>query len=254
MNKTQLTIHISRTSVHVAEVLRSNQNIVRESSLVLYEQSPSEYKNKLKSFFDGLNWADKYDEYSMAWGSPKHTLLPLSAFNESSAKAVYALMFGEDVDENTIDFNRLMELNFVSVFEIPDWVKSFFIMRFPQIVFKHEHAMTLRALFQKNTFKRKIVVSFSDDYINIAVIHQNELIFSNCFEVQTAEDVLYYLLFVIEQKQLKQEEGTISFLYIDETTKEKAEQTKQLLADLKGHSKLKVTDVDHKLKLQTLCV
>jgi len=254
VSNTQLTIHISRTSVHVAEVLRSNQEIVRQYSIDLLENTHEGYKEKLKSIFDELNLKDDYAEYTMAWATPKQTLVPLSAFNETSAKAVFQLMFGDEIDEKTIDFNRLMELNMVSVFEIPDWVKSFFIMRFPQVVFKHEHAMTLRALFQKNTFKRKINVSFSDEYMNISIINKNELAFSNSFEFQTAEDILYHLLFVLEQKDLTNEEGEINFLYVDEKTKIKANETQELLTKLNAFKKIKVNTIESVLKLQTLCV
>ena len=254
MSNTQLTIHISRTSVHVAEVLRSNQEIVRQYSFELLENTPEGYKKKLKEIFDGLSLRDDYTEYTMAWGTQNQTLVPLSVFNESSAKSIYQLMFGEGTDEKMIDFNRLMELSMVSVFEIPDWVKSFFIIRFPQIVFKHEHAITLRALFQKNTFKRKINVSFSDEYMNISVINKNELSFSNSFDFQTAEDILYHLLFVIEQQGLTNEEGEINFLYVDEKTKLKAEETQKLFEALKATKNIKVTTIDSVLKLQTLCV
>ena len=254
MSSTQLTIHISRTSVHVAEVLRSNQEIIRQDSFELLENTPEGYKKKLKEIFDNLNLRDDYGEYTMAWGTQMQTLAPLSVFNESSAKSVFHLMFGEGIDEKTIDFNRLMELSMVSVFEIPDWVKSFFIMRFPQIVFKHEHAMTLRALFQRNTFKRNIAVSFSDEYMNISVISKNELGFSNSFDFQTAEDVLYHLLFVIEQQGLTNEEADINFLYVDDKTKAKSEETQKLFEALKATKNIKVNSITSVLKLQTLCV
>jgi len=254
VSSTQLTIHISRTSVHVAEVLRSNQEIVRQNSVELLENTPDGYKKRLKEIFDDLNLRDDYAEYTMAWGTPNQALVPLSAFNETSAKSVFQLMFGEGIDEKMIDFNRLMELSMVSVFEIPDWVKSFFIMRFPQIVFKHEHAMTLRALFQKNTFKRKITISFSDEYMNISIINKNELTFSNSFDFQTPEDVLYHLLFVLEQEGLTNEEGEINFLYVDEKTKSKAEATQKLLNELNAFKKIKVNTIESVLKLQTLCV
>lgn len=254
MSNTQLTIHISRTSVHVAEVLRSNQEIIRQYSFELLENTPEGYKKKLKEIFDDLNLRNDYVEYTMAWGTEKQCLVPLSVFNESSAKSVFQLMFGEGTDEKMIDFNRLMELSMVSVFEIPDWVKSFFIMKFPQLVFKHEHAMTLRALFQKNTFKRKITVSFSDEYMNISIISKNELTFSNSFEFQTPEDILYHLLFVIEQEGLTNEEGEINFLYVDDKTKQKAEATQKLLEGLKTLKKLNINSIESVLKLQTLCV
>lgn len=254
MSNTQLAIHISRTSVHIAEVLRSNQEIIRQVSHELLENTFDGYKRRLKAIFDDFNLQENYAEYTMAWGTPKHTLVPLSVFNESSAQSVFQFMFGETVDEKTIDFNRLMELSLVSVFEIPDWVKSFFIRRFPQIVFRHEHAMTLRALFQKNTFKRKINVSFSDEYINICIINKNELIFSNHFNFKTSEDIIYHLLFVLEQEKLTDEEGEINFLYIDEKTKRKAETVVKTLDDLQTFSKIKVNSITSALKLQTLCV
>jgi len=254
VSKTQLTIHISRTSVHVAEVLRSNQEIVRSFSYELIENTPEGYKKKLREIFDEMNLRDDYEEYTMAWGTQKQTLVPLSVFNESSARSIFQLMFGEGTDENMIDFNRLMELSMVSVFEIPDWVKSFFIIRFPQIVFKHEHAMTLRALFQKNTFQRKINISFSDEYVNVSILNKNELGFSNSFDFQTAEDILYHLLFVIEQQGLTNEDGEINFYFVDEKTKVMAEESKKLFEALKATKKIKVNSIDNVLKLQTLCV
>jgi virulence-associated protein VapD len=255
VSNTQLAIHISRTSVHVAEVLRSNQEIIQQHDFELLESTPDAYKDKLKSFFNSLTTLkDEYPEYTMAWSTPKQTLVPLSVYNESSSKSIFHLMFGESIDEKMIDFNRLMELSMVSVFEIPDWVKSFFIIKYPQIVFKHEHAMTLRALFQMGTFKRKITVSFNDDYVNITIIHKNELTFSNGFEYQTAEDVLYNLLFVLEQEGLTNEEGSLNFYFIDKKTENKAKQTIALIEQLKPFKSIKISTIDSILKLQTLCV
>lgn len=255
MSNTQLAIHISRTSVHVAEVLRSNQNIIQEFHFELLESTPGGYRNKLKSIFDSLTTLqDEYLEYTMAWSTPKHTLIPLSVYNESSSKSIFQLMFGEGTDENMIDFNRLMELNMVNVFEIPDWVKSFFIIRFPQIVFKHEHAITLRALFQMGTFKKKVTLSFNDEYVNILIIQKNELIFSNVFEYQTAEDVLYHLLFVMEQQGFTHDEGELNFYFTDDKTKEAAKQTMALIDQIKPFKNINTSSIDSILKLQTLCV
>ena len=255
MSNTQLTIHISRTSVHVAEVLRSNQEIIQHHHFELLESTPDAYRSRLKEIFNSITTLqDEYPEYTMAWSTPKHTLVPLSVFNESAAKSVFHLMFGDVIDEKMIDFNRLMELSLVNVFEIPDWVKSFFIIKYPQIVFKHEHAMTLRALFQMGTFKRKITVSVNDEYVNITIIHKSELIFSNGFEYQTAEDVLYNLLFVIEQEGLTNEEGELNFYFVDENTEDIAKKTYALVEQHKPFKSIKISTIDSILKLQTLCV
>ena len=254
MDNIQLVIHISRTSVQIAEVFCSNQEIIRQFEFELLENSFEGYKKKLQTIFDQLDLKDEYAEYTMAWATPKQTLVPLSVFNESSSEAIFKLMFGKDIEPESIDFNRLMELSMVSVYEIPDWVKSFFIRRFPHIIFKHEHAMTLRALFQKKTFKRDIVIGFCDNYMNVCIISKNELMFSNSFEYQTKEDVVYHLLFVLEREELTNEDGEINFLFIDEKTKTIAEEVKNQLLLLKPFKLIQVNSIDSKLKLQTLCV
>lgn len=254
MNNSQLAIHISRTSVHVAEVLISNQEVIKENSFELIENSFEGYKKSLEDSFDQLNLKDSYEEYTAAWSTPKNTLVPLGLFNESSAKSIFQLMFGKELDENTIDYNRLMELNMVSIYETPDWVKSFLIVKFPKISIKHEHAMILRALFQKNTFKRKVNLSFNDEYINIDIIYRNELTFSNSFEYQTVEDVIYHLLFVLRQEGLMDKEGEIDFLFTSMPLKKKAEDTKLKLQQIKPFQQLQIGSVDSVIKLHTLCV
>lgn len=254
MNKKQLTIHISRTSVHVAEVFHSNQELKWQKDFELFESNSEGYRAQLKEIFDGLDLASDYDEYSMAWASSKYSLVPLSVFNESSATSVYHLLFGKDVDENTIDFNRLMELSIVDVFEIPDWVKSFFIIRFPRIVFRHEHAITLRALFQMNAFSQKVVVSVMDDYVNISVVRQNELHFSNSFDYQSTEDIIYHLLFVIEKESLNENKGELHLYYNGTQTKSIVEELIEKLTKFKNVEQLTLKDMGSILKLQTLCV
>lgn len=254
MDNIQLVIHISRTSVQIAEVFLSNQEIIHQFEFELLENSPEGYKKKLQTIFDELDLKEEYAEYSMAWATPNQTLVPIGVFTESSSEAIFKLMFGEEIDTKTIDYNRLMELGMVSIYEIPDWVKYFFIRRFPHIIFKHEHAMTLRALFQKKTFKKYIVIGFCDNYMNISVINKNDLIFSNSFEFQTVEDIIYHLLFVVEREELTNEEGTINFLYIDKNTKSRAEEVKRQLIQLRPFKNIEVDSIDSKLKLQTLCV
>lgn len=254
MEKIQLTIFISRTSVHVAEVFCSNQEILLAKSFDLIENTAEGYKNRLKEIFDQLNLKEEYHEYSLAWSTPENTLVPLGVFNQSSAKDVFKLMFGTEIDEQTIDFNRLMELNMVNVFEVPNWVKSFFVLKFPKILIQHEHTMTLRALFQKSTFDRRVFLSVCDNYINIDVVYHNELTFSNNFEYQTVDDILYHLLFVLEQEKLSDEKAVINFLFMDEASQHKVKEVQTKINSLNVLNNMKMGTVDSILKLQTLCV
>ncbi|MEX1191809.1 MAG: DUF3822 family protein [Brumimicrobium sp.] len=254
MANKQLTIHISRTSVHVAEVLRSSQEVVKSKSMQFEEMNALAYKAQLKRFFDEHMFDDNYEEYTLAWCTPKQALMPMLIFNDTKPADVLNLLFGDTVDTANSDFNRLAELNMVSVYEIPDWVKSFFVMKYPHIIYKHEHAMSLRALFQGATYKLKTVLTLADEYMNISIIKKNELQFSNSFEYQNAEDILYHLLFVLEQKKLKEEAGEIQFYFQNNITMEIASEVVKLLnnhALIKKHS---ILESDNSAKLQLLCV
>lgn len=254
MSNTQLTINISRTSVQVAEVLRSSQEIVSNNFVHFKGGNPISYKEELKSFFESLSLKDEYEEYTMAWCSIKYALIPMRVFNDSTPPKIMELLFGDSIEKEDSDFNRLAELNIVDVYEIPDWVKSFFIIKFPQLIFKHEHAMTLRALFQGNTYKLKTIVNVCDDYINVSIIQKNELKFSNAFEYHNAEDIVYHLMFVLEQKGLKEEKGEIQFYFQNKETNKFTNKAIELLNETKMIKTHTISESENSAKLQLLCV
>ncbi len=254
MSGTQLTIHISRTSVHVAEVLRSSKEIIRAESTTLHESNPTAYKEKLSSFFDQQNFDKDYEEVTVAWSTNLQALIPLRVYNDSDPKAIHQLLFGNAGDDRSIDFNRLMELSMVSVFEIPDWVKSFFVIKYPRVTIKHEHAMMLRATFQSSVFDRAIHISLCDDYMNIFLVHHNELKFSNAFEYQTTDDILYHAMYVMEQEGWKDENIKLAAYYLSNDQKDVLNDFKQKLTVMKSSDQLKVEEFTNSLTIQPLCV
>ncbi len=254
MSDTQLTIHISRTSVHVAEVLRSNQEIIRTESIELHESTPDQYKSALGNFFSSNKFDKDYSEVSAAWCSSQNALVPLRVYNDTDAKSIHKLIFGDVLDHKTVDFNRLMELSMVSVFEIPDWVKSFFVIKYPRITIKHEHALTLRAIFQSSTFNSALHISLCDDYMNIFLVQHNELKFSNTFEYQTADDILYYSMYVLEQQGWKDEKIKVFGYFAGKDQMNLLAEVESKLKHVRVKDQTMVQPFINSLKLQPLCV
>lgn len=254
VSNTQLTIHISRTSVHVAEVLRSNQEIVRSSNLELHESTPAQYRSALKDFFNTNGFDKEYDEVSAAWSTAQNALIPLRVYNDTDPKSLYKLLFGNKIDQKTIDFNRLMELSIVSVFEIPDWVKSFFVINYPHITIKHEQALVLRAVFQASTFHKSIHISLCDDYMNIFLVHHNELKFSNAFEYQTVDDILYYSMYVLEQEGWKDQSAKLHGYFVGDQKRQLLEEFEKKMKRLKSAENISIQPFTNSLTLQPLCV
>ena len=63
------------------------------------------------------------------------TLVPTAIFGDTNAKDVYRLCFGETNSGMQLDFNRIPEHGLVNVFAIQEWIKSFFVIRFPELLF-----------------------------------------------------------------------------------------------------------------------
>jgi hypothetical protein len=209
VSNTQLTFIISGTSVSYAEVLRSSQAIVRSKTHRFLSTREAELKEELSQFVAGLNLNADYKEYSLAWCSPNSALLPTAVFSESTPEKLAHLVFGDAIEKNNLDFNRISELSIVNVYEIPLWIKSFFIIKFPQILIQHEQTLNLRALFQGSVFKLKIVVSVFDDYFSLNIIYKSELIFANSYGYTSMEDIVYYTQFAVKSKNIQENKAEL---------------------------------------------
>jgi hypothetical protein len=143
----------------------------------------------------------------------------------------------------------------VNIYEIPLWVKSFFVIKYPRIIIQHEGSHFLRGIFSNSTFKLGIHIVLHENYFMLVLVKHNELLFYNQFDYSNEDDVLYYLTFTLKQKQLLGDEGQL-FLHVTDETKSDFEtnflsKVKQL-TDLK-----KLTVMDSKnlsVKYQNTCV
>jgi hypothetical protein len=206
---TQLTFILSGTSVSFAEVLRSSQAVIRSATHRFTSTREGEMKEELTQFVAGLNLNSDYQEYSLGWCTPNSALFPTAVFSASSPEKLAQLVFGDTIEKNNLDFNRISELTMVNVYEIPLWIKSFFIIKFPQILIQHEETMNLRALFQGSVFRLKIVVGIYDDYFSLNIIHKTELIFANSYAYSSMEDIVYYTQFALKSKNIQESRGEL---------------------------------------------
>lgn len=165
--------------------------------------SETEYKEQLLLFINdnNINFAE-LDEVVVSWGSKETSLVPSAVFAESSPEAIYKLCFHVDIPPQQVDYNRIPELQLVNVFDVPLWVKSFFVLKFPRVTIQHEGTHLLRAIFAGSTFKTSCYVLMHKEYFTLIIVKENNLIFYSIFEYQTAEDVAYYLSYTLQQKEL----------------------------------------------------
>ncbi len=211
MAKTHLGFLLSETRLHVANI--SEGNFVELGQLEFQGKKDFQYKEQIQAFLQDLKIDQHdYDEYSLSWFTPFSTLVPTNIFGASDSKTVFQACFTKEMIANDIDYNRISELSIVNIYEIPLWVKSFFVIRYPRIVIQHEASVFLRGIFATSTFKLGIHILLHDSHCCMVFVKENELKFYNCFESSSEDDVLYYLTFGLQQQGLTGENGTL-FVY-----------------------------------------
>jgi hypothetical protein len=230
MGEKQLTFIISQTSVSFAEVSRSSGALIRSEELLFTHFSSHELKDQLKRWVEEHDLkSNQFDEYSLVWCSPVNTLVPMSLFDASSPEDLATAVFDGGISNEELDFNRLVEHAVVNVFQIPLWVKSFFVINFPRIIMQHERTVEIRAGLRANSFKPKAMISVYADYVGVLLIEQGVIRFSNCFTYASKEDILYYVQYAMSNNTLTADQVTI-YSNFGTTTDEKMAQ--DMLADL----------------------
>ncbi len=254
MSKTHLEFILSETSFSASWM---NENSVTFIGAITFQSKKDfQIKEQIQQFLESNELINtEYDEYSLSWSTRLSTLVPMNIFSVSSASDIFQACFTNEIISNDIDYNRLAELSIVNIYEIPLWVKSFFVIKYPRIIMQHEGSHFLRGIFSNGTFKLGIHLAFHENYFLLIVVKHNELLFYNHFDYNNEDDVLYYLTFTLKQKQLLGEEGQ---LFLHETKETNPNFMTHFLSNIKqltDMKKLTVMDSKHlSVKYQNTCV
>ena len=204
---TQLCINITGTSAHFAEVLRSTEEVVQEYHISFTSFIEEEIKTELLSFIHANDLRREFDEISLAYWSNTYTLVPFNLIDSKNYTNAFHLCFGENYARQEIDYNMLPQLGISSIFHMPSWVKSFFIIKYPRIVIQHASSMILRGIHQKNSYKPSIEIHLNQHFFYLNVFKGGELMFSNAFEYGNTNDVIYHTLLVLQKLGISKEKG-----------------------------------------------
>lgn len=130
------------------------------------------------------------------------TMVPKPFFDET--KLGNYLQFSTKVyPSDFFDYDELEQVDAVNVFVPFVNYNNFFIDKFGSFTYKHYSTPFIDwALQQNNLNNIKVFSCLTSEHIHLLVANGRELLLYNIFEHQTAEDFIYYLLFVYEQLHL----------------------------------------------------
>jgi len=133
------------------------------------------------------------------------TIIPNPLFEEDK-KELY-LKFNAGIDDAVVLVDEMPNLDAKTIFAFPLILKTKLDSLFTSINYHHFSSGLIESLLiqNKNQPAKRLFVHIQPTHLETIVIEGKNLLFYNTFNHHSAEDFIYYLLFVCEQLQLNPE-------------------------------------------------
>ena len=142
----------------------------------------------------------KYNAVYVNYFSANFTLCPNAFYDEENKKNLLEFNCGKI--ENQLVLTNDVSTSIKLIYSIPETLKSLLNQTFPNHHLKHSSCVLSQLMLTSKEFIRDtILLSVNDSHVELVVKKDQQLIMANQFAVKTEQDVLYYLLFLIEQYQ-----------------------------------------------------
>jgi hypothetical protein len=128
------------------------------------------------------------------------SLTPEAFATPGNARTFLKFSSGEEQLKNTYH-SRFDNISFC--YTIDQELLSVLERSFKNVTVRHAGAVCIHLLFSNSSIKNSnLLLNFNKGVFEIAAKDNNQLIYYNAFNYETTEDVLYYLLFMMEQYDL----------------------------------------------------
>lgn len=170
---------------------------------------------RLDSLLKGqMNWltrAFSKKRILIEWGSS--TLIPHALFNEKEKTNIFEFNIagGPHADDELRD-DHLQSLDAHVLYHIPRALNELLNKYFPNAGVCHHSSAIIQSLYHKYMNRendKQLFVNTSRSHIDILALKGKKLEYFNSFRYNTAEDFMYYMIFVVEQLGLNPESAEL---------------------------------------------
>ncbi len=204
----QLTLQISINSILLAVVEKpGNKYIAFENYSIQNAYNFDQVAEALETIIkDSKLIKHKYKSTVCVIVNSLSTLVP-EALYEDDRKKMY-LKFNTDLQgDEMVMVNHLKSIETKNIFALPVNIKAKLDYQFPNISYHHASSALIDTLVSqnKNLGGKKLFIHVQQSHFEAVVTEGKKLLFYNTFNYHSAEDFIYYVLFVCEQLQLNPE-------------------------------------------------
>lgn len=165
---------------------------------------------------------EKFNKVSVLIGGGKYTLVPLPLFDPQSERKYLAFnhqVSGHDI----IRHDKIKAPETCLVYAVPVLLNTWLNNQYPHARVYHTCGSLLRGYYLQNKGANQNITMMANiqaGSFDLIIFRTSSLLFCNSFRYSTETDLLYYLLFVMEQLKLDPETAILTLTGIAENGSE----------------------------------
>jgi hypothetical protein len=202
---------------------------LQELNIYLLSSTDNELKQSLNTQFSGNNSTDilldnikkslldfnikNVLDVKLIVNNKLSVLVPDEIFNKKLS--IEYLKYNSKIFNNdTSEVDDLTELNAKNIYVPYININNYLIDIFGSFEFYHYSTLFIKKVYKKIDCENCIsfYASIRHNLLNLVILKGKKLYYSNTFEYQTKEDLLYYILFVTKQVKVVNSQTKITFL------------------------------------------
>ena len=147
---------------------------------------------------------------SLALNEFPSTLVPTPFYKEEKNREI--LGFNHNVYEEILS-DKMQQMDAINIYSVPTELLNLIHKSFPNTQIKCNSSILIeQLLLQNKSAEAKVYASVKNNILEVSVIEENKLELHNSFSIDTKEDMLYFLLFSMEQLRLSPEKTELILL------------------------------------------
>lgn len=156
-------------------------------------------------------YKNEFSAINVAFVNNRSTLIPNAIFKADKLSSFHQFNFSKQ-EEDLFFSDQLINLSAHNVYSIPDFITDLF-STLKNVHFKHFSSSLIESSIinaKNNKALSLIHIHILPSSFQVIVIKNQKLELYNSFIYQSSEDFIYYLLFVLDQLNINNEEASIT--------------------------------------------
>ena len=205
----KLSIHISlnELSFCIVDLISKEIDFLRTYSLSQNSNPKELLKTLKKGFLENDELSSSFSSVKIIHYNNLSTVVPEPLFDKNNALSY--LKFNSKILQNDyVAFDKIFNNECVNVYIPYVNINNYIFEMFDSFIYKHYSSIILEKvkLNENNTATPSLYLNINVNHMELIYFVKNKLVFYNRFDFNTKEDLIYYLLFSIDQLKLNPEE------------------------------------------------